>query len=302
MKSQFITPVVSVFDAKGRPDPEQNQRLYAHLIAGGVSGMAVLGSTGEFFAMDMPTSKAFIDMAAPNASASFRVFAGASRMDPDESIELANHALDKGASGVMIISPYYVRLTPEAIFDYYARIARAVPGKIYLYNFPDRTGYSLAPATVLKLATTFKNIAGLKDTLFDMNHTCDLIKTVKSELPEFEIFSGFDNNFAHNILSGGNGCIGALSNLAPEIFAAWIAAVDAQDFAGIAKSQRIVDRLMDLYGIGDPFIPVVKKALVMRGIIDCDVCTKPLRSADAAATEKLRALFDAVGLAPVPAR
>lgn len=301
MKSQFITPVVSVFDRNGRPDPEQNHRLYDHLIANGVSGMAVLGSTGEFFAMDMRMSKTFIDIASGYASESFRVFAGTSRMDPDESIELANYAFDKGASGVMIISPYYVRLTPEAIFDYYAAIARAVPGKIYLYNFPDRTGYSLAPATVLKLATTFKNIVGLKDTLFDMNHTCDLIKTVKSELPEFEIFSGFDNNFAHNVLSGGNGCIGALSNLAPEIFASWIAAVDGQDFEKIAACQRIVDRLMDLYGIGDPFIPVVKKALVMRGIIDSDVCTKPLRPADAAATEKLRALFDAVGLAPVPA-
>ena len=300
MKSQFITPVVSVFDRNGRPDPEQNHRLYDHLVKGGVSGMAVLGSTGEFFSMDMQTSKTFVDIASGYASDSFRVFAGTSRMDPEESIALANYAIDKGASGVMIISPYYVRLSPDAIFDYYATIARNVSGKIYLYNFPDRTGYSISPSTVLKLATEFKNIVGLKDTTFDMNHTCDVIKTVKPELPEFEIFSGFDNNFAHNVLSGGNGCIGALSNLAPEIFASWISAIDAEDFKQVADYQRIVDRMMAIYGIGDPFIPIVKKALVLRGVIGSDACTKPLRLADAVQSEKVRVLMDAVGLAPVP--
>lgn len=301
MKSQFITPVVSVFDRNGRPDPEQNHRLYDHLVKGGVSGMAVLGSTGEFFAMDMPTSKAFIDLASGYASDTFRVFAGASRMDPEESIALANYALDKGASGVMIISPYYVRLSQESIFDYYATIARNVAGKIFLYNFPDRTGYSISPGTVLKLATTFKNIVGLKDTTLDMNHTCDVIKTVKPEVPGFEIFSGFDNNFAHNVLSGGNGCIGALSNFAPDVFASWMSAVDEQDFNRIARHQRIVDRMMDLYGIGDPFIPIVKKALVLRGVIESDACTKPLRLADDTQSAKVRALLDALDLAAVPA-
>lgn len=90
MKSQFITPTVSVFDAKGRPDLEQNHRLYDHIARGGVSGMVVLGSTGEFFSMSMETSKRFIDIAAAwKRPAGFRFFAGASRMDPDESVALA---------------------------------------------------------------------------------------------------------------------------------------------------------------------------------------------------------------------
>ena len=42
MKSQFITPTVSVFDAKGRPDLEQNHRVYDHIARGGVSGMVIL--------------------------------------------------------------------------------------------------------------------------------------------------------------------------------------------------------------------------------------------------------------------
>lgn len=75
MKSQYITPTVSVLDANGRPDLEQNHRLYDHIARGGVSGMVILGSSGEFFAMDMATSRRFIDIAAAwKRPAGFRFF------------------------------------------------------------------------------------------------------------------------------------------------------------------------------------------------------------------------------------
>ena len=83
---------------------------------------------------------------------------------------------------------------------------------------------------------------------------------VKSQIPDFEIYSGFDDNFAHNVLSGGDGCIGALSNVVPEICAAWVRAFRENDLAGIARGQQIIDRLMDLYAVRSPFLPVIKEA------------------------------------------
>ena len=76
---------------------------------------------------------------------------------------------------------------------------------------------------MLALAKIHPNIVGMKDTVAGMDHTRELIKVVKSHIPQFEIYSGFDDNFAHNVLSGGDGCIGALSNVVPEICAAWSA-------------------------------------------------------------------------------
>ncbi len=298
MKSQYITPTVSVFDANGRPDLEQNHRLYDHIARGGVSGMVILGSSGEFFAMDMAASRRFIDIAAAwKRPAGFRFFVGTSRMDPGESVELANYALEKGADGVMIISPYYFPLNDDCIYDFYNRIAPRIAGPIFIYNFPDRTGYSVSPALTLKLATAFHNITGFKDTIPGVNHTCELIRTVKAELPEFEIFSGFDNNFAHNVLSGGSGCIGGLSNVIPELFARWIEAFASDDLAAVARMQRTIDRMMDFYAVGDPFIPMLKKGLVLRGVIDSDVCTPPfLRATDAQAAE-IRRLLEVAGCA-----
>ena len=122
-----------------------------------------------------------------------------------------------------------------------------INGPIYIYNFPDNTGYTIAPKTVVKLAKLHSNIVGMKDTISGMDHTRELIKTVKFELPEFEIYSGFDDNFAHNVLSGGNGCIGALSNVVPEVCTAWVRAFRENDLQGIANGQKVIDRLMDLY-------------------------------------------------------
>lgn len=72
-----------------------------------------------------------------------------------------------------------------------------------LYNFPARTGYDLKPEVVLELARRRKNIVGIKDTVDVMGHTRELIQTVKREYPEFLVYSGFDEFFSHNVISGG---------------------------------------------------------------------------------------------------
>ena len=102
---------------------------------------------------------------------------------------------------------------------------------------------------MLSLAKIHPNIVGMKDTISGMDHTRELIKVVKSHIPTFEIYSGFDDNFAHNVMAGGNGCIGALSNVVPEICSAWVKAFRDNDMAGVAKGQQTIDRLMDLYAV-----------------------------------------------------
>ncbi|MDR3405952.1 MAG: dihydrodipicolinate synthase family protein [Chthoniobacter sp.] len=300
MRSQFITPTVSVFDANGRPDPEQNLRVYDHIARGGVSGMVILGSTGEFFSMSMETAKRFIDIATSwKRPAGFRLFAGTSRMDPDETVTLANYATDRGVDGVMIISPYYFPLNDDCVCDFYSRVAPRISCPIFIYNFPDRTGYSVSSAATLKLVTKFRNITGFKDTISGVNHTCELIRTIKPEFPEFEIFSGFDNNFAHNVLSGGSGCIGGLSNVIPEVFARWIDAFARDDLHKVAELQRYIDKMMDFYAVGDPFIPMIKKGLVLRGVIDSDVCTPPFLCASDGQAARIRDLLETMGIAKV---
>ncbi len=93
------------------------------------------------------------------------------------------------------------------------------------------------------------------------------------------IYSGFDDNFARNVLSGGDGCIAALSNLAPELTSAWVKAFRENDLEGIALGQQRIDRLMDLYRIREPFLPVLKEAIKLRGIVTSSASTFPMPNA-----------------------
>jgi dihydrodipicolinate synthase/N-acetylneuraminate lyase len=286
MKSSYLTPVVTVFDDRGRLDPEQNLRLYDY-IKGYVSGFVVMGSTGEFFSLDMKLSKQLIQLASEFDRGSMKAYAGASRMDIAESVELANYADECGLDGVMIISPYYFRLSDESIYAFYSEIARQTTAKIFIYNFPDRTGYSVTPEVCLRLADRYPHIVGLKDTIPDTAHTAQVINKIKSEIPHFEVYAGYDNNFAHNVLSGGDGCIGGLSNICPEVFQAWMAAFDRNDLESVAMYQRTVDGLMDIYNVNDPFIPTFKKTLKLRGVIDSVYCTRPFNELQNEQTDEI---------------
>lgn len=296
MQSRYITPAITVFDSQGRLDPEGNFRLY-DFIKNSVSGFVVMGSTGEFFSLDMKTSRQIIHMAADFPRDGIKAYAGTSRMDIDECVELANYADECGLDGVMIISPWYFRLTNEAIYTFYSQIARRTAAKIFIYNFPERTGYSVSPDVCLRLAREFPNIIGLKDTIPDTGHTAQIIRQVKSERPDFEVYAGYDNNFAHNVLSGGNGCIGGLSNICPEIFRDWMQAFSDNDLSKVSLLQQKVDDLMDIYTINDPFIPTFKKALQLRGIIQSDRCTAPFNSLSIGQTESIQQILSRAGIA-----
>lgn len=287
MKAEYITPAVTLFKEDGKPDFDSLKKLYNHLIDGGISGILVLGSIGEFFAVSKEDKMDIIRFAVNEIKGRVKVLIGTNSMIPGETIELSNFALECGADGVVIIPPYYFALTDDSIYDFYAEIAQEVKGDIYIYNFPDRTGYDIAPEVMLKLAREFSNIVGCKDTIPGVAHTREIIKMVKPVRPDFKVYSGFDDNFAYNVISGGDGCIGGLSNVIPGFFKEWMDAFKENDLQKISEKQQAVNRLMDIYGVGVPFVPYIKTAMAALGIIDSDKATFPLPKATKEDVEKL---------------
>lgn len=292
MKAAYLVPAITLFHEDGSLDLESQARLFDHLIENGMDGILVEGSSSEFFAMPMSQRREMAQFAIEKIDRRVKLIIGTSHMVASEIVDFSNFCLDAGADAVMILPPYYFHFGPEALLQYYDRLAKEIHGPIYIYNFPDNTGYTIPAETVLALARLHPNIVGMKDTISGMDHTRELVKRVKSELPDFEIYSGFDDNFAHNVLAGGNGCIGALSNVVPEVCAAWARAFRENDLAGIAAGQQSVDRLMDLYAIRSPFLPVIKETAKLRGIAATSAGTFPMPNAtvedDARILELLR--------------
>lgn len=265
MKAAYMTPAVTVLDRERKVDEPGQEALYEHLIRGGVDGILVLGSLGEFFALNMEQKKQLISLAARCIRGRAKWIVGTTSMVLSEILELSDYAREAGADAVMVIPPYYFCLNQESIEEYYDRIAEHLQGPLYLYNFPERTGYGIDPETILRLRRKHPNIVGVKDTLGGMDHTRQVIELLKPEFPDFEIYAGFDDNFAHNVLAGGDGCIGGLSNVAPGLCHRWTEAFRTGDMATAAEIQRTVDRLMEIYRVGTSFVPYMKKAIALAG-------------------------------------
>lgn len=279
-RAKFLTPAITSFDSDGNLDVQANKNVYDYLINSGIDGLVIMGSTGEFYAMPIQQRKELINLVLSYVNKRTKTIIGTGCMTIEDTIELSNYAVDAGAEDLIIISPYYFSLTDTSLEFFYDKIADSVKANIYLYNYPDRTGYDLSPELTLNLLRKHSNIVGYKDTVSEMGHTRKLIETLQDEFPEFEVFSGFDENFAHNILIGGNGCISALSNLYPEIFVNWVKAVNNRDMDKIAEIQSYVDKISELYEINPCFIPILKKAMMLKGLDIKDYCKTPLLQAD----------------------
>ncbi|NLK03700.1 MAG: dihydrodipicolinate synthase family protein [Clostridiales bacterium] len=288
MKAKFISPVVTAFDCKYNLDIKANQKIWDFVIEGGVDGIILLGSTGEFFALSMEEKKDLIYAACKHINHRVPLIVGTGSMIQEETIILSKYAIEQGADGVIIVAPYYFSLTQDSLEDYFDTIANSVDGKIYLYNYPERTGYDLTADLMLRLRRKHDNIVGCKDTVVGFAHTRKLIETILPEFPDFEIYSGYDDNFAHNLLSGGSGVIGGLTNVAPEVGSGWVKAFDDNDLERISYYQKKMDILAQLFDIGVPFVPLVKKAMILRGIPMEEISTPPLQKPTIEQIERIK--------------
>ena len=285
-----ITPAITVFDKQGKIDAAGNERHINRLIDEGINGILFLGSIGEFFALTMDEKKEFVDLVVRVVDKRVPVLIGTGGTILAEVIELTNYAQQAGADAVVVISPYYFQLGNEVLYRYYAELAKNTTMPIMLYNFPDRTSVNLDPQLVLRLAKEFPHIIGIKDTVDGISHTRKLIQVVKKERPDFCVMSGYDEYMVPNLLAGGDGVIGGLTNVIPGVFRDLLAAYEKQDFAGVAAGQAKISVLMNLYDLSSPFVAAIKGGVAAQGVNIETVTQEPslaLQPAQVAAIEKL---------------
>ncbi|WP_027937694.1 dihydrodipicolinate synthase family protein [Anaeroarcus burkinensis] len=285
-----ITPVITVFDKQGKIDAAGNTQHINRLIDEGINGLLFLGSIGEFFALTMDEKKEFIDLVVRVVDKRVPVLIGTGGTILAEVIELTNYAQQAGADAVVVISPYYFQLGNEVLYRYYAELAKNTTMPIMIYNFPDRTSVNLDPQLVLRLAKEFPHIIGIKDTVDGISHTRKLIQIVKKERPDFCVMSGYDEYMVPNLLAGGDGVIGGLTNVIPGVFRDLLAAYEKQDFAGVAAGQAKISMLMNLYDLSSPFVAAIKGGVAAQGVKIETVTQEPslaLQPEQVAAIEKL---------------
>jgi hypothetical protein len=162
-----IVPLLTPLRPDQSLDEAGLERLIEHALAGGVSGVFLLGSTGEFALLDHETRFQLIRAARRVVRGRVPVLAGVSEPGTRAAIEFGRRAVELGAEAVVASPPFYYHHSQGDLIAHFTAIAEGIPAPLVLYNIPRNVKVSLAPETVRRLME-IPNIIGLKDSAGDM--------------------------------------------------------------------------------------------------------------------------------------
>lgn len=266
-----IPPVATLFDDEGRFSPEQQARLIERLVASDIDGLFFLGSAGEFAHMSDALRQEIAQFCIKQVAGRKPVLIGIGHSGTQQAIELGLHAQRCGADGVVAINPFYNPLSESNLIAHYQRISTALELPVLLYNFPALTGQPLPVSVIVELAKTCPNIVGLKDTVDTLSHIRETLAAVKPVRPDFAVFAGYDEYLFGTLILGGDGCIPASANFAPQLTCGILKAWREQDYAKAVELQQRLSLIPPLYGIDLPFYNAIKYALQLTGLdISCN--------------------------------
>ncbi|MDR2113470.1 MAG: dihydrodipicolinate synthase family protein [Candidatus Accumulibacter sp.] len=293
-----IPPVPTIFDAREQFDPQGMRRLIDRLLASEVNGFLFLGSAGEFATLPHERRKAVAEFCVERVAGKKPAIVGAASCATQEAIDLARHAGSIGADAVIVVNPYYAKLSEERLYRHYRRIAEDSPLPVLLYNFPLLTGQDLSIELVGRLAADCPNIVGIKDTVDCMSHIRRLVLEVKGARPDFMVFTGFDEYMLDTLMIGGDGVIPATSNFAPEITCGIYRAFLEQDFGSARKLLTRLAILQRIYSIDVPFTGAIKEAIRLCGLDIPATALSPASGPDEATRRKLAEILAQAGVLP----
>lgn len=204
--------LVTPYTEDNRVNYEELQKLVCHLIDHGIDGFYVNGSTAEAFLLKDEERKNIIQAVVEANAGRKKVICHVGSISTDTAIDYACHAEKVGADAVSAISPFYYKFSEKEVIGYYDDIMNATSLPMFIYNFPNFSGFSLTE-DVLNQMRCHKNLAGVKFTSSDMF----LLERIKTNNPDLVVWNGFDEMLAAGLMMGADGGIGSTYNCMPEL-------------------------------------------------------------------------------------
>jgi len=284
--SGSITALATPFTAAGELDFDAWARLIDAQLAGGTSAIVVAGSTGEAAALSDEEYIALLRAAVAQVAGRIPVLAGTGQSNTAKTIAQTRLAREHGANAALVVTPPYVRPTPDGLVAHYTAVAGQGGLPVVLYNVPGRTGCDMQPETVARLCR-HPGIIGLKEARGDEARWNALYPLAG---PDFALLSGDDPTFVRAVLGGAAGVISVASNVVPRTFARLCALARAGEAGAARALDARLAGLNDFLGVEPNPIPV--KALLARQGIGHGLRLPllPLSAAHAGAADAMAAL------------
>jgi 4-hydroxy-tetrahydrodipicolinate synthase len=276
MKTRFkpkgiIPAVITPLTSDGKFNEKAMRRLLNYLINGGVHGLFVVGTTGEFYGLTPEEKRDIFGITVDEVKGRVPVYAGTNGITTRETVVLTRIAEDCRVDAVSVLTPMFVAPNQDQLIKHYRTVAENTSLPVILYNNPPKTSVSLAPATVAKLAEV-QNIAGIKDSSGDMTVTAEYIRLTQ-HIDDFSVLMGRDTLIYGALCYGAAGSIAACANVAPRLCADIYEKFIAGDLKGSLKAQFTLAPLRIAFTLGT-FPSVIKESLNLLGI-EAGPCMEP---------------------------
>jgi 4-hydroxy-tetrahydrodipicolinate synthase len=284
------TALVTPFTRGGALDEAAVRRLGRRQIDAGIHFLAPCGTTGENPTLTEAERLRVIEILVDEAAGTVPILAGAGGYNTAEVIRLAREMQKRGVSGLLSVTPYYNKPTPEGLYQHYKAIAESTPLPIVVYNVPGRTGVNVDVATLVRLAK-IPNIVGVKEASGNMTQMCEICRAVP---PAFIVLSGDDALTLPLMAVGGRGIISVASNEIPADMVRMVEAAERNDFTAARAVHERILALMQINFVEANPIPV-KAALAAMGLLE-EVYRLPLVPPRPVARDKIVSVLKDLGL------
>jgi 4-hydroxy-tetrahydrodipicolinate synthase len=290
------TALVTPFDSAGAVDETAVRRLARRQIDAGIHFLVPCGTTGETPTLSAGERRRVVEIVVEEAAGEVPVLAGAGGYDTRAVVAAAIDMEAAGAQGLLSVTPYYNKPTPEGLFRHYQAIAHATPLPIIVYNVPGRTGCNVTPPTLARLAS-LPTVVAVKEASGDITQISEVCRSLPSD---FIVLSGDDAMTLPAMAVGARGLISVAANEAPGEMAHLVEAAEKGDFSTAREEhQRLLPLMLANFTESNP-IPV-KAAMAQMGLLE-ETFRLPMVPPKSETRERLGHVLAEVGLLPVSAK
>jgi len=287
---RLLTAMVSPMRPDGTLDPDGARRVAQHLLDTGHDGIVVNGTTGESATLSDDESIEMVRLVADAVGDRAKVVAGVGSNATAHSVEMAKRAADAGATGLLLVSPYYNKPTQPGLVAHCRAVAEATDLPVMLYDIPGRTGTRFDTATLVELAQV-PTIKAVKDAKADPWATSHVLAET-----DLDYFSGDDATTLPWLALGAVGAVSVVGHVAGREYAAMLAAVDAGDLAAAREIHTRLIPAVDAIMTTSQGAIMAKAALVEVGVLEHATLRLPLVESPPEHLERLRSGLKESGL------
>lgn len=286
----IIPPLVTPLKDNETLDIESLERLIEYLIAGGVHGLFILGTTGEEQSLSYDVRKQMIKESCRINKGRLPLLACITDTSIVESIRLAHVAADCGADGVVSAPPYYFATGQPELAQFYEELVPQLPLPVFLYNMPSHVKVSFAPDTVRRIAQN-PQVIGFKDSSANAVYFQSVMYKMQ-ERPDFAMLVGPEEITGECVLMGAHGGINGGANMFPKLYVAMYDAARSGDLVRVRQLQQFIMQIStSIYTVGkhgSSYLKGLKCALSLLGIINNDFVASPFYKFEAPERDRIR--------------